>query len=344
MAGSAEPQRILLIRRKAIGDVVVSLATARALRERWPLSRLEIVVDRMAADLLSSSPIFDEVLVYSPPPGSKRPFHDFAWGLKLHRRRYDLVLDLMGTPLTAWWTLVSGGKVRVGRQRRGRSWAYNLLLPVCQGVPRFAGEEFLDFSRAVGAEAEKWEAVQVVAAGDRLPRTPSPEGNGAWVILHAPATWSAKAWPVKHWGRLAKLLHARGIQRIEISWGPGEEKVRDAVLQASDGVAVAMPRVDLLESARRLSACDLLVAIDSGPVHLAVAGGTPTLTLFGSTDPRGWNAPIAGNRVLFHEVDCRPCNLKSCPVEGHPCLDQLQAEEVCEAALSMLEESKGGNA
>ena len=344
MVRSAEPQRILLVRRKAIGDIVVSLATAHALRRRWPLARLEIVVDRMAENLLSSCPIFDEVLVYSPASGARRPFRDLAWALKLRGRHYDLVLDLMGTPLTAWWSYLSGGRVRIGKQRRLRSWAYNVLLPRGGDPPRFAGEELLDFARAAGAEVERWEPVPILGAGDGTPPTNPLEGDGPWVILHAPATWSAKAWPVQHWGRLVKLLHEKGVERIEVSWGPGEEKVRDALVQASDGLAVAMPRVDLQELARRLRGCDLLVAVESGPVHLAVAEGTPTLTLFGSTDPRGWHAPLAGHRVLFHEVGCRPCNLTKCPVEGHPCLDLLEPEEVCKVAIAMLEESKEVNA
>ncbi len=329
-----------MIRRKAIGDVVTSLEAVRALRERWPAARLEVVVDRIAAPLLCELDWLDELLVYDPPTGWARIVYDLAWWLRLARRRYELVLDLMGTPLTAAWTFAAGRGVRVGRKRRGRAWAYNLLVVRPEGPVRFAGEDFLDCARAAGASAGRWRPVRLLRENTAALRHPPPEGDGPWIIVHPPATWSAKAWPLGSWGELILSLRQAGIERIEISWGPGEESTRDEVLRRARGAAVPMPAVDLVELTRRLSACDLLIAVDSGPVHLAVAQGTPTLTLFGSTDPRGWHPPVEGHRVLFHDVECRPCNLTVCPVEGHPCLDRLEPQEVLQEALSMLRGAK----
>ncbi len=339
MTSPTEAPRILLVRRKAVGDVVTSLAVARALRRRWPRARMEIVVDRPIAPLVERAALFDEVQVYDPPKGRGRLVHDLRWMWHLRRRRYDMVLDLMGTPSTAAWSRLSGARLRVGRRRRGRSWAYNLLLPGRGRPVRFSGEDFLDFARVVGAPSQSWRPFPLLGASPGGVEPPPPEGKGPWVIIHAPASWSAKAWPNGHWGELIRCLHDHGIERIEVSWGPGEEKTRDAVLEGADGGAVAMPALGLVELTRRLGACDLLIAIDSGPVHLAVGEGTPTLTLFGSTDPRGWHPPVEGHRFLVHDVPCRPCNLTVCPVEGHPCLDAIEAEEVCAVALEMLEGS-----
>jgi heptosyltransferase-2 len=70
---------------------------------------------------------------------------------------------------------------------------------------------------------------------------------------------------------------------------------------------------------------------------LAVALGLPTLTLFGSTDPRGWQPPGQLHRALFDaQLSCRPCDLKLCPVAGHPCLDALMPSSVLVEAKALL--------
>lgn len=333
----ADPRHVLILRRRAVGDIIVSLPLVRALRSLWPQTRFSMVVDRMAAELIEHSGAVDEVLVYAPPSGAAaRLVHDLKWIAKLHAEEYDVTLDLLGTPQTAQWTRLIGSRVRMGRRRRWRSWAYNYLLEPCHGEVRFAGDELLDFARALGARVEDWEPAAVLLPDDSGPSGAPPAGKGPWVVLHAPANWEAKAWPVRHWVELARRLSAAGIERMELSWGPGEEEWRDAIMRGTEGLVQVMPPTTLLELARRLSRCDLLVSIDSGPVHLAVAEGTPTLTLFGSTDERGWHHSSSIHRVLVHEVECRPCDLTVCPVEGHPCLDSLPPAQVCAAALELL--------
>jgi ADP-heptose:LPS heptosyltransferase len=335
----ADPRHVLILRRRAVGDIIVSLSLVRALRRLWPQARLSMVVDRIASELIEHSGAVDEVLVYAPPLGTAaRLAHDLKWIAKLRAQDYDVTLDLLGTPQTAQWTRLIASRVRVGRRRRWRSWAYNYLLEPCHSGVRFAGDEVLDFARALGARVKDWEPAAVLPPDDAGPSGALPVGKGPWVVLHAPANWEAKAWPTRHWVELVRGLSAAGIERMELSWGPGEEKWRDEIMRETEGLVQAMPPTTLLELARRLSRCDLLVSIDSGPVHLAVAEGTPTLTLFGSTDERGWHHSSSIHRALVHEVECRPCDLTFCPVQGHPCLDSLPPAQVCAAALKLLAE------
>ncbi len=331
----SDPRRILLIRRKAIGDVVVSLATARALRERWPQAQLDIAVDEVPAGLLQDSSLFDQVLTYAPTSGSLgRLAYDLRWWRRLGTLGYDVAFDLMGTPLSAWWTRCTHARLRVGRRRRFRTYAYNHILAPEHGSIRFAGDVFLDFARSVGAICPEWQPVDFLPDGDSAPR--GPDGDGPWIVLHFPATWSAKAWPTRHWIELARGLSAQGFTRLELSWGPGEEAERDEILQAVGEPLQAMPPTRLLELSERLRGCDLVITTDSGPRHIAVAMGTPTLTLFGSTNPLGWHHPDERHRIVFHEVDCRPCDLTRCVVPGHPCLDELSPERVLQEALRMI--------
>jgi ADP-heptose:LPS heptosyltransferase len=222
-----------------------------------------------------------------------------------------------------------------------RSWAYTVRLPRAQGPPRFAGDVFLDWARAIGVVDAAWEPVPVPRdqAVDRAVRAsvqPLTVTGGPRVVLNASASWPAKGWPLEHFAELARLLRARLDASVWLAWGPGEESARDAMVARAEGALTALPPTDLVQLAACLAQADLLITTDSGPKHIAVAEGTPTLTLFGSTDPRGWQPPGGRHVWITHDVACRPCDLTRCPVPGHPCLDLLTPGEVAHAAAAHL--------
>jgi len=162
-------------------------------------------------------------------------------------------------------------------------------------------------------------------------------------LLNPSASWSARAWPLEHFAKLARLLAENDID-VAVAWGPGEERARDRVLELAGGAARALPDTTLRELARTLNDFDLLITTDSGPKHIAVAQGTPTLTLFGSTAPAGWQPPGRLHAGLVNEVECHPCDLTECPVPGHPCLDELLPERVHACALELLNRGREGAA
>ena len=159
------------------------------------------------------------------------------------------------------------------------------------------------------------------------------------MILNPSATWSAKAWPNEHFSQLSKVLTEQLNADVLIAWGPGEEVVRDAIIDGSQGTARAIPATSLQELAVTLGSADLLVTTDSGPKHIAVAEGTPTLTLFGSTNPTDWQPQLPSHRFLTHEVDCHPCDLLVCPLPGHPCLGLLTPDRVAAEVRQMLKKN-----
>ncbi len=330
------PESILVLRRKAIGDVLVSLAVVEALRERWPDAAIDFVVDEVAEEVVAEVATLREVLVYPARrlrrSGSvERLRITRQWVQRLRSRDYEVVLDLLGTPQTAAWTWWTRAPVRVGRERRGRGWAYTHRLPAHSG-PRFAGEVFLDWVRILGTNCGAWRPVPPFAGL----RWRGPSAGRPRILLNPSASWPAKAWPGEHFGRLSKILGAEVGAEVLVAWGPGEETLRDAVCAAAGGAAEALAPTGLRELAAEMARMDLVIGTDSGPKHLAVAVGTPTLTLFGSTDPRGWQPPGRIHRWLTHRISCHPCDRLDCPIEGHPCLDDLRPEEVAERAVTML--------
>jgi heptosyltransferase-2 len=128
---------------------------------------------------------------------------------------------------------------------------------------------------------------------------------------------ASKCWPASRFVEIAARLRREGREVI-VFWGPGEQK--DAARIARESGATCAPALSLVETRAALSACAALVTIDSGLKHLAVCARTPTVTLFGSTDPREWHMGGARDAVLWKGLSCSPCRRLDCPF-GTPCMD-----------------------
>jgi ADP-heptose:LPS heptosyltransferase len=149
------------------------------------------------------------------------------------------------------------------------------------------------------------------------------------------ATWEAKAWLPAQVCRLFGLLAEQGYSPLVIT-GPGDQALEEALRQELPAEGFAPP-TNLLEMADLLGKLDLFVGTDNGARHLASGLGLPTVTLFGPTDPVGWNPADPRHVVVRNKVPCSPCDLTVCPVAGHPCLEELSAEQVMNAVQKLTE-------
>ncbi len=333
-------QRILVIRRKALGDALVTLPAVQHLLAAYPGARVDLVVDRPIAPLLQDLARDLHVITWPQPGGA------LGWWRRLRAGRYQLVIDFLGSPRTAVWTALTGAPVRVGYDLPRRRWAYNVRVPRNRlggrRLSQFAGEAFLDPLRALGLAPPPWRpggaataTVPAVALGAdyRAWRDGWSPGAPAVALVFS-ATWPAKAWPAAHVADLAHLLVARGAAPLVVP-GPGDQQLVDAILGRAPDVPVA-PSTDLAELTDLLRRCSALVGTDSGARHLAALVGTPTVTLFGPTDPGGWNPDHPRHVAVTNPVPCAPCDLTRCPVAGHPCLDQLAPATVARATGELL--------
>src|SRR5262249_40850448 len=145
-------------------------------------------------------------------------------------------------------------------------------------------------------------------------------------------SWT-KRWPPERFGRLAAALRERGWS-CAIVIGPGEEGIaREAAQAAGGSIPILGANLDPIELTALLSRARVVIANDSGPMHLAAAVGTPVVAFFGPTDPGRTAATGAPARLLDRYVFCSPCFLKKCPF-GHECMKEIEVE----VALRAVEE------
>jgi len=325
---SDQVSRILVLRRRALGDLVCSLPALADLRAAYPHAHIDLVMDPAWVEAARAWAPVDRVLAL---PGSAAGRVRFAFSLR--RERYDLAIDLLSTPQTAWLSWLSGALRRVGLDLAGRAWAYSerVTRPGSAldgaGRPTYVG----DAMRALVAAA--------IPGGARRAAPLAPARTGGSqpprVALAPGATWSAKAWPARAYAEVARLARERWQASVTVFWAPGEEALAREIAAAAPGTELA-PGGSIVDLGERLREFDLLVSGDSGARHLAQFLGLATVSVFGPTDPWTQTPPAGPHRFLRHPIACAPCQRATCALTRNYCMSEVTAGQVVEAAETVL--------
>jgi lipopolysaccharide heptosyltransferase I len=278
--------RILISRLSAIGDVLHSLPVACALRKRFPQAHIGWIVEGRTGDLLVNHPAIDS-LVRVKRGWLKSP--QIVWDLRrqLKRSRYDIAIDIQGLTKSAIAARLSGAKRRIGfRGVDGRELSPWLNNELVEPTSAHVIDRNLELLRPLGIERPEVEF--------RLANSPAIDAAvcgwlrglhlacGEFVVLNPGAGWPSKLWPAERFAALAKHLgQVCGVRSLVVWAGGVERTMADAIINGSAGQAQLAPATSLTELAAVLRRAKLMVAADTGPLHLAVAVGTPSVGLFG---------------------------------------------------------------
>ena len=329
--------KALLVRLSSIGDVVHTLPALAALhRHGWEAGWL---VEPPSRVLLDENPLLARVI--GAP--SRRAF---GWGKALRvvralrEERYDAALDFQGLWKSAAWARLSGARRVVGWARGARREPASAVL-IGERARRSGGGHVIDKNlallRPLGIEEVGLREFPLPFSADAVARVDAflaGLGDGGPAVLNPGGGWASKLWPAERFGELAKGLRARGLRPI-VSWGPGEEDLALRVVAASGGAAVLSFPTGLLDYVELARRARLVVAADTGPLHLACAVGAPVVALFGPTDPAR-NGPFATDDVVLRRVPaCAPCYSRTCARHAGV-MDGIAAGEVLAAAERRL--------
>jgi lipopolysaccharide heptosyltransferase II len=180
----------------------------------------------------------------------------------------------------------------------------------------------------------------VLTPGDQEGMANLLEGHGVLpgetrVVLNAPTRWQSKRWPQERFAELGDQLASRLGAKIILTGGRADQALVEEIASLMRvRPVVAAGKTSLKELCWLLREVDLLVTCDSGPMHIAAAVGTPTIALFGPTDPRRTGPYGRGHRVLQRQMVCIPCFKRDCP--ENLCLREIEVEEVFSAAKEAL--------
>ena len=336
--------RILIIKPSSLGDIVHSMPTVAALRQRFPSARITWLVKREWAAVLEGNPHLDEVLALDlSPKGWLAAIRAVRAG------RFDTVVDLQGLLRSAVLGWISGAPVRIGftNGREGSPWFYTERVPV-PSPSMHAVDRYLLTAKYLGADPGEVKPsefslphdAQAQARVEVLLAAAGVHAGATLVAMNPSARWNTKRWPLDSFAAVGDRLQQDGTARVVLIGGRDERHVGKQVLRAMRTAPIdLMGQTTLKELIALLRRARLLVTNDSGPMHLAAAVGTPVIALFGPTDPARTGPYGAGHTVLRSGVPCSPCFSRRCTnaVELE-CLTSIRPENVIEAAMRLLEQ------
>lgn len=155
---------------------------------------------------------------------------------------------------------------------------------------------------------------------------------------------ASKCWSPQRFAEAADRLIDECGAEVIITCGPGEEPIARAIAGAMKrrGHVLTDPLLTLGELKSLIRRCDLLIANDAGPRHIAKAFGVPVVTVFGPTHPDWTATNYPGERVVRVDVDCGPCQQRICPLGHHQCMELVSVDMVVAAAGELLAQRAGG--
>lgn len=338
---SGDIERILIIKLRAVGDVLLATPVVRNLRRHYPHAFLAFLTESLSREVLEGNPDLDEILVFNGRDKSWRQNIEFI--NRLRWMKFDLVIDLFGNPRSALMTFLSGAKCRVGFDFRVRRFAYDLVVR-SRGGEVHEVEFNLDVLQALGMEVVDRELIFPLTDEAREFAEIFLQGEMSWdrplIGISPSGGWPAKRWTDEGFAELGdKLAEGRGGQ-IMLLWGPGEEGRVNRIARMMNHQPIIAPRTNLKQLAAFMERCWLVVSNDSGPMHISVAVGTPTVGIFGPTDPKLQGPWGPGHAVVRNEeIHCLGCNRLTC--ETHECMKGLGSEEVYRVTEMVLDGISG---
>jgi heptosyltransferase-1 len=342
--------RLLIVKLSALGDVVHALPALRFLRAVVPGVHVTWVVERRVAGILDGQGI-DAVVAID----TRALRDDLRRGrvgtvvAEVRRVRrllrapgFDVAVDLQGNIKSGVVIAQARALRKVGLPRRLCREAQNTWFTGEQAD--VVGTHVVDLSGEVVAHAlgARWqvpdgaalhvEAGAAAAVAARLGDHPGPR-----IAFINGASWWTKQWSVASFVALGRHLIEECHAQIVLPWGDEGERRRAAEIAVALGpAAMVSERGSLAALAALLAACDVVVGGDTGPVHMAWAVGTPTVSLYGP-NPSARNGPRGPrHRVFQSTVECSPCWGKECPTGEFICMDSIFVGQVAEAVEALL--------
>lgn len=355
ISGWSEARKILCIRLDSLGDVLMTIPAVRAIKESLPASHITLLTSPAGAEPAAYLPEIDEILVYQAPwMKAARPAEPITYDqellAKLSAAQFDAAVIFTvysQSPLpAALFCTLAGIPLRLAHCREN---PYHLLSNwVQESEPeqqiRHEVQRQLDLVASVGFTARNQRLQFCLPPGSRssaqhILRAAGINLHQPWIAIHPGVSAPSRQYRPSGYAQIADQLASRFGLQVVFTGSRAETGlvtfIQGQMRTASTSLA---GKLSLAELAGVLQQARLLLANNTGPVHLAAAVKTPVVVLYALTNPQHtpWGVP---SRVLFHDVPCKFCYKSICPEGHHACLERVSPVQVVEAVLDLLAET-----
>jgi heptosyltransferase-2 len=325
-----------------IGDFIRCHSVVKLLRARWPHRPVDMLTTTLCAPLLDYMPGVRQGIVWNLPR-NRLPVREYrALAARLRQENYETALIMLRTWKSALAPFLAGIPERVGFVGEAR---FLLLNDLRWGERKL--ERMIDRCGALAMPKDaplppQWPSPELIVPGAEVAQWRSRRGlepDTSPVVALAPgAVGPGKRWPTERYAQLAREL-ARDGAKLWILGGPQEKALAAEIIRAGER-AIDITGTDLRDAILALKAADLAVSNDSGLMHVAAALGTPTIGIFGPTDPRLWGPlnPLAAAVEPSDGMPCPACGKVDCRNVRHRRTSDIPASRVVEIARRCLQE------
>ncbi len=335
--------KILIIKLSSLGDIILSTAALRAIREKFSRENFKIsfLIQEESKEILLRSPYIDELLVCDLK--NKDMGLRGLWGIGriLRKKNFDTVIDLQNSRASHALSYFSGSVNRYGYDNKKFSWLLNHRIkdekppidPVTHQfrILKMLGIDLLDNSLELWPSPEDAKHVEELLNAQWLSVAQKIVG----INISASKRWGTKLWPRQYLMRLCVELGLRDIRVVVTGTEQDIAFANMLMNQLKDTKIInACGKTSVNELAVLIKRCDVFISADSSPLHISSAAGTPFIALFGPTDQRRHLPPGKNYIVINKGLDCSPCYKTKCRTKR--CMVEITPEEVLAAVEKLL--------
>ncbi len=350
-------KKILVIKFRHIGDVLLTSPTIRALKENFPEADVSVLVNSGTEEVLSGNHYISELMVFDRKikdlPVLQKFIKEIAFYKELRSKGFDMAVDLTGGDRAAIASIVSGARYRLALDPRrqgfaGKRFLYTHLAKIDN--QRHVVLQNLDVVKEFGITTDNTDVDFFIPGEARAAVKEMFNENGIKegdmvVHIHPTARWLHKCWDDAYMAEVIQWLLEKGTKVIITSSPDKKETDRTGrMLSLVSGQDDA--RQDLVDLCGKTSikelgaisaASNLFIGVDTAPMHIAAAVKTPVIALFGPSGYFGeWYPYGDGHIVLTKDLPCKPCKKGACAgIELLDCMKAIKPEDVFKAVNAM---------
>ncbi len=351
-------KKILVVKFRHIGDVLLTAPAIRALKETFPDAGVSVLVNSGTEDVLTGNPVIDELIVFDRAiknlSATKQYIKEIRFLKEIRARGFDMTVDLTGGDRAAIVSFLSGARYKLTVNPGKRGFAGKRFIythPVNINIQKHMVLQNLDVVRHFGITTDNTEVDFIIPEESRLSIKKIFEENNikdddTIIHVHPTARWLFKCWKDEYMAELIVWLIDKGM-KVVVTSAPDRkemEKAENILSLVSSRFTVHGSRLlnlcgktSIKELAAISEASNLFIGVDSAPMHIAAAVKTPVITPFGPTAENVWRPYGNGHIVITKNLPCKPCKKSMC--EGillRECMTAIKPDDVKEAVLRIL--------
>lgn len=333
---------ILIVKLTAVGDIILSTAAIKALRQQFPNAQLHCLTSPEGSAVLQRCPYLNNIIIFDPRHKNLKAV--LSMGRDLRRMRFDKVVDLQNNKVSHLLSFLALPKESYGYDNGKLSFLLShkvkddkAPLPPVEHQFRILRQMGIAYDAHVRLElwpSERDAAyAQSLLDGEWLGTTKDIVG----VNIAASVRWPTKNWPAEHMAKLCDLLGQKNIRVILTGQDKDKHLARRIMQKAKAKPADMTGKTNIMQLAALIGRCKAYVSPDSAPLHVAASMGVPVLAFFGPTDPRRHMPPSDKSAILRKDLKCSPCyNGTVCKIKTHECMRGISPEEVAKKVKGLL--------